>query len=198
MTADIVRDPDLEWLDHAKPTGLVLSPTVIKERTLVPERQTQADTAQVVSLLGTDDGPALPDPWAFAERVLGWDARYVAGAPGGPLLPEDLAVAVPEHETTLAPDWAVRGFDGDAPWQVLVRLEPAETNPDRRGAAQGWEATPQQRFERLLRETGVLAGVMLADHELRLVYAPRGETSGWVSFPLRSLATVAGRRCLPA
>jgi hypothetical protein len=46
MTVDIVRDPDLEWLDHAKPTGLVLSPTVIKERTLVPERQTQADTAQ--------------------------------------------------------------------------------------------------------------------------------------------------------
>src|SRR5918995_5371207 len=62
--------------------------------------------------------------------------------------------------------------------------------------ANGWEATPHQRFERLLRETGVFAGVMITDKELRLIYAPRGETSGWVSFPLRSLATVAGRPML--
>ncbi len=130
------------------------------------------------------------------ETVLGWDARFVAGAPGGPALPDDLAVAVPEHDTTLAPDWAVQGFDGDAPWQLLVRLEPPGVDPDRRGAAEGWEATPHQRFERLLRETGVLAGVLITDRELRLVYAPRGETSGWLAFPLRSLATVAGRPML--
>ncbi len=196
MAEDSVRDPDLEWLDHVRPVGLVLSPTVIKERTLVPERQTQTDSAQVQALLGEDDGAALPDPWAFVETVLGWDARFVAGAPGGPKLPHDLTVAVPEHDTALAPDWAVQGFDGDAPWQLLVRLEPSGVDPDRRGAAEGWEATPQQRFERLLRETGVLAGVMISDRELRLVYAPRGETSGWLAFPLRSLATVAGRPML--
>ncbi len=196
VSESIVRDPDLEWLDYVRPTGLVLSPTVIKERTLVPERQTQADTAQVEELLSKDDGPDLADPWAFAAAVLGWDARFVAGAPGGPTLPEELTIAVPEHDTALAPDWAVQGFDADAPWQLLVRLEPAGADPDKRGAAEGWEATPQQRFERLLRETGVLAGVMISDRELRLVYAPRGETSGWLAFPLRSLATVAGRPML--
>jgi hypothetical protein len=195
MTESALRDPDLEWLDHVRPTGLVLSPTVIKERTLVPERQTQADTALVAEHLA-DDGPALTDPWAFFETVLGWDPRFVAGAPGGPELPEDLTVAVPEHDTALAPDWAVQGFDGDAPWQLLVRLEPSGVDPDKRGAAEDWEATPQQRFERLLRETGVLAGVTITDRELRLVYAPRGETSGWLAFPLRSLATVAGRPML--
>lgn len=196
VSESIVRDPDLEWLDYVRPTGLVLSPTVIKERTLVPERQTQADTAQVEELLSKDDGPDLADPWAFAAAVLGWDARFVAGAPGGPTLPEELTIAVPEHDTALAPDWAVQGFDADAPWQLLVRLEPAGADPDKRGAAEGWEATPQQRFERLLRETGVLAGVMISDRELRLVYAPRGETSGWLAFLLRSLATVAGRPML--
>ncbi|TVR81403.1 MAG: hypothetical protein EA405_08660 [Rhodospirillales bacterium] len=196
ISESIVRDPDLEWLDHVRPTGLVLSPTVIKERTLVPERQTQADTAQVGELLGPDDRPALADPWAFIETVLGWDARYVAGAPGGPTLPEELTIAVPEHETVLAPDWAVQGFDADAPWQLLVQLEPPGVDPDKRGAAEGWEATPHQRFERLLRETRVFAGVMISDRDLRLVYAPRGETSGWLAFPLGSLATVAGRPML--
>ena len=38
---------------------------------------------------------------------------------------------------------------------------------------------------------------MLLDRShLRVVYAPRGETSGWIVFPLRSLATVAGRPML--
>lgn len=196
VSESIVRDPDLEWLYHARPTGLVLSPTVIKERTLVPERQTQTDSAQVQARLTEDDGPALADPWAFFEHVLDWDGRFVAGAPCGPRLPYNLTVAVPEHDTALAPDWAVQGFDGDATWQLLVRLEPPGVDPDKRGAVEGWEATPQQRFERLLRETGVLAGVMISDRELRLVYAPRGETSGWLPFPLRSLATVAGRPML--
>ena len=37
---------------------------------------------------------------------------------------------------------------------------------------------------------------MIADQQLRVVYAPRGETSGWLSFPIRELATVAGRPML--
>jgi hypothetical protein len=69
-----------------------------------------------------------------ARFALGWDAGYVAGAPGGPPLPEDLAVAVPEHETTLVSDRAVRGFDGDARCQLLC-LEPTRIDPDQRGAA---------------------------------------------------------------
>ena len=64
------------------------------------------------------------------------------------------------------------------------------------GALAGWEATPHQRFERLLRETQVHAGVLITDNELRLVYAPRAETSGWIPFPSGPLGTVAGRPML--
>jgi hypothetical protein len=42
----------------------------------------------------------------------------------------------------------------------------------------------------------VATGVLVDRSHLRLVYAPRGETSGWLSFPLRSLGTVAGRDML--
>ena len=71
-----------------------------------------------------------------------------------------------------------------------------ESSLDRRGALSGWEATPHQRFERLLRDTQVGAGLIIADRELRVVYAPKGETSGWLSFPIGDLATVAGRPLL--
>lgn len=194
---EITRDPDLEWLDHVQPTGLVLSTTVIKERGLVPERQTQVNTAEVATFLDPEPGePALSDYWSFFESILGWQTAFVAGSPEGPALPDDLTISIPEHETVLAPDWAVQGFDEDAPWQLLVQFLPAGMDPDRRGEREGWEATPHQRFERLLRETEINVGVMISDDQLRLIFAPNGETSGWLSFPLRALAGVAGRPML--
>jgi hypothetical protein len=69
-------------------------------------------------------------------------------------------------------------------------------DPDARGALDGWEATPHQRFERLLRDTDVFAGLIVTDKALRLIYAPRGETSGHLTFPIRPLGTVAGRPML--
>ena len=86
--------------------------------------------------------------------------------------------------------------EADQPWQLLVLIEEAGIDPDTRSQLDGWEATPHQRFERLLRDTGVFAGVMITDKVIRLVYAPRGETSGHLSFPIRPLATVAGRPML--
>lgn len=198
MAQETYRDPALEWLDHVQPVGLVVAPAVLKDLILDPIPQHQTDTAEVDALLDTDPArPAITDPWAFAETILGWDARMVPGAPGGPALPASLSIRLPEHDTTLAPDWAVTEHaGGEQSWQLLVRLEAAGLDPDKRGALGGWEATPHQRFERLLRETGVHAGLMITDSDIRLVYAPKGETSGWLAFPIRSLATVGGRAML--
>lgn len=197
MQEQISSDREFEWLDHIQPVGLVLARSLLKSLTLSPERQTKADQDAVTELLsGEETGPALPEPWPLFERVLGWNARNVAGAPGGEPLPPELTIRLPEYDTNLSPSWAVRGVKGEADWQLLVRVENAGIEPDKRGVLDGWEATPHQRFERLLRETQVHTGVLLTDSELRLIYAPRGETSGWIKFPLRPLGTVAGRPML--
>lgn len=198
MADALYRDRDLEWLDHVKPVGLVVAPSVLKELGLTPLHQSPVDTAEAAERLNPDEpGPALPDPWAFMEQVLGWNAAHVAGAPGGPELPDTLVVSLPEQATTLAPTWAVAelGQNGQ-PWQLLVRIEVPGIEPDGRAQLDGWEASPHQRFERLLRDTGVFAGLLITDQELRLVYAPRGETSGYLAFPLRPLGLVAGRPML--
>lgn len=210
MAAEIYRDPDLEWLDHVPPVGLVVAPTLLKELGLLPLRQTPIDTGQVGEIIGSElSKPALTDPWAFVEQVLGWEARHVAGAPDGSAIPDELVVALPEHGTTLRPTWAVAELgEGDRGWQLLVRIEAPGINPDSRNALDGWEATPHQRFERLLRDTGVFAGLLISERderkdgevryypEFRLIYAPRGETSGHQSFPIRPMAMVAGRPML--
>ena len=198
MAAELNRDPDLEWLDHVQPVGLVVAPSLLKDLGLSPIRQSPIDTGVGAELIERDmTKPALPDPWAFVEQILGWEARYVAGAPGGPPIPDELLVSLPEHATTLKPTWAVAELgDGEQKWQLLVRVEAAGVDPDARGALDGWEATAHQRFERLLRDTGVYAGLMVTDTALRLIYAPSGETSGHLTFPICPLGTVAGRPML--
>ncbi len=196
-------DPNDEWLGHVQPIGLVVAPIVLARFGLTPEIQTRADTEamrEFVSPKPDDvigkaiDPRALKDPWVFFHGALGWRPAQVAGAPGGPALPEDLILKVEESDTEIAPDWAV--VDPDGGWQILVRIEALGAKPDERGALAGWEATPHQRFERLLRERETPIGLLITDEGLRLVHAPRGETSGWMTFPLRSLIEVGGRPML--
>ena len=59
--------------------------------------------------------------------------------------------------------------------------------------AGGLEASPQGRAERLLRGTGVSAGVLFNGVALRVISAPRGESSGWMDFRFTDLINTAGR-----
>ncbi|MEA1842960.1 Eco57I restriction-modification methylase domain-containing protein [Agrobacterium tumefaciens] len=188
-------DPNEEWLGHVQPVGLVVAPVVLKAYELVPEQQTRSDSEAIKPHLSQNDsGPALLDPWAFFADILGWRPGRVAGSPGGAPIPGDLVLRIEESDIEIAPHWAVAKPDGG--WQMLVRVEVAGVDPDGRGALEGWEATPHQRLERLCKDRGVPIGILVTDGELRLIYAPRGETSGWLRFPLSSLGEVGGRPML--
>ena len=208
MTYHARQDETAEWLNYLQPEGLVVGANVLREKGLSPIRQTPLDTEEAVKALrldpdaGRDEDERLEihDPWTFFEQVLGWPARLVAGSPGGPTVDPALTVTVPEHETLLSPDMAVL-WNGAAPEgvpaQALVMLHPTLHADDRNQFASAeWEASPHQRLERLLRETNVGVGILIARNTLRLVYAPRGETAGWLSWPLAALGRVEGRPML--
>ena len=95
-----------------------------------------------------------------------------------------------EHEGTAA--------NGASPWQLLVRVcEPDEdfdhVTRGRSRANGGLEASAHGRMERLLRHTGVAAGLLFNGTALRLVSAPRGESSGWLDFRVADMLPTAGR-----
>lgn len=208
MTYHSRQDETAEWLNYLQPEGLVVGPNVLRERGVTPIRQTPRDTDAAARALRLDtDAPQehdrlleLHDAWTFFEQVLGWPAKLVAGSPGGPEVDRALNVTVPEHETLLAPD-LVLIWNGEAPEgipaQALVMLHP---NLDAEGRNQfdpgEWEASPHQRLERLLRETNIGVGILVARNTLRLIYAPRGETAGWLSWPLAALGRPDGRPML--
>lgn len=134
-------DMNEEWLGHVQPVGLVVAPVVLARHDLNPATQTRADTDAVHALIspkdeGAGDPRALRDPWAFFQEMFGWRAARVAGAPGGPTLPDDLSLKVEESDTEIAPQWAVTAPDGG--WQILVRIEAAGVEPNSRGVIEGW------------------------------------------------------------
>jgi hypothetical protein len=61
-----------------------------------------------------------------------------------------------------------------------------------------WEYPPAAKFERLLRHCRVPIGLLTNRRELRLVYAPHGESSGSITFRVDDMATVDGRPILDA
>src|SRR5271157_899793 len=208
----MARDPELithqEWLGYLQPVGLVVSPPALAAAQAFPAKNIIPDHARFLNLVeqatveGEDDPqPAILEFPRFAPQILGWEPADLLGSPDGERVPETLEVALPEYNETLRPSYAVPEFDktpdGDRKWLMLIQrvklgLDLDDT-PETDAKDHRWQASPQARFERLLRETGVPIGLLSNGTHLRLVYAPRGETSGHLTFPVRAMAEVAGR-----
>ncbi|BDG02822.1 Eco57I restriction-modification methylase domain-containing protein [Anaeromyxobacter oryzae] len=195
----------LEWMGFVQPTGLVVSaPALVRAGAILDRRDSEGQRLLRSSLaertFDPKDGPApwLPDFRAFASAVLGWSfsPKAYAGTSESPI-PAELLAPVPGHDETLRPDFAVRELDpqaGASGWQLLVQvLEPGEDLDRVVRTGGGLEASPHGRLERLLRHTNVPAGLLFNGRVLRLVSAPRGESSGWVDFAVEDMVQTAGR-----
>jgi hypothetical protein len=204
---DPEREAHKAWLGLVQPVGLVVSPPalikaqVVLDKNVVPIQQALMGVVVRPASVYSDADPVLLDFPRFATEVLGWPLADLAGAPAGPPLSDVLAVALPDYGETLRPEYAV--LDGMAAGKVLLLVQVVGSGlsldkPPAEGERDRWPAGPQARLERLLRDTGVSAGLLLNGSELRLVYAPRGESSGHVGFPIAEMCTVSGRPLLAA
>ena len=211
-------DPELkahqEWLGYLQPRGLVVAPAAMQEAGWVLEQggreliEQQEQFREALQPLHPDPGDA--DDSGEEDQVLGfrqleellvehlnWDPESIQREPA---VLEAWTRELPELGETLAPSAVVAGFGDDNKPQLLIQeLAPSEEGMpvelDRRqqGREGGWRATPQERFERLLRESEVELGLLFNGAQLRLVVAPRGESSGYLTFKLAELAEVSGR-----
>jgi hypothetical protein len=196
---NVRQDPNiaahLEWLGFVQPTGLVFSAPALVRGGAILDRHDAAGQRLLLECveeraLGTDrePEPVVDDFEAFARRALGWSfsPKAYAGADGMPI-PPALEVALPEQGEHLRPDLAVRERDpqeGGAEWQLLIRLLEI---------GEAFDAAAHSEMERLLRETGVPAGLLFNGQALRLISAPRGESSGWLDFRIAEMVQSAGR-----
>lgn len=210
-----------EWLGLLQPVGVVASPPAL----LAAQAYVNRNVGALRAALDAITLPLRPEPGAprkvtkdhpvhvhefvrLCEALLGWDRNTDLVA--AKELPESLRVPLPEYGEELSPTWAVPvPPDAENPdggnagrWLMLVQELPRGWDLDDfhgdKSDTRRWHATPQKRFERLLRETGVAIGVLFNGTSLRLVYQPSGESSGHVTFPIALMCETQGAPALGA
>ena len=205
-------DPELrahkDWLGLLQPVGLVVSPPALVRAQAVPSQNVAELQQQLLSVVehppgseSVTDEPALTNLPAFFQTVLGWSLDDIAGASGGPPLPDGLELVLPDFNETLRPTYVAVDSMGDGRPLMLVQAVARDTALDETpqdDGRTGWFASPQAKLERFLREVKVPAGLLCNGDAMRLVYAPSGESSGHLTFPVAAMCEVSGRPILAA
>ncbi|SFK82040.1 Methyltransferase domain-containing protein [Pseudovibrio ascidiaceicola] len=173
------------WLKHVRQEGLVVSQSALAAENLVPIKQTAEDTETFLQ--------NAHDFWSLAANVLGWPQERVLK---GSRKPTDAVFRLTEMNVTLEADAALAGSGGEGV-RLLVKHLANDIDPDARTSLGQWSGvSEQQAFERHLRESGILQGLLVTDDALRLTYSPSGETPGYLEWPIEGLKTTAGREML--
>jgi hypothetical protein len=193
MAHDSTAYSHQEWIGYVQPVGVVVStPALLEVGAAINRNFVPLHRAFLAVLPQDRDGNPIPELTsfsAFATDVLNWQPGDLAAPP------DRFTIPLPGYDDLLLPTWVVN--DGETP--VLLILEThGDFDQDPAPEHRRWNAAPQLRFERLLRETGVPAGLLVSPQAIRLVYAPKGESSGHITFRIGDLVQVAGRPMLAA
>jgi hypothetical protein len=103
----------------------------------------------------------------------------------GQTLPPGLMATMAEYGETLRPELALLGPTGSGlagKPQLLISLYPVEQSLDKPVTGKHWKATPGTRMMELLHATDVPLGLVTNGEEWMLVFAPRGDTTGFTSW----------------
>ncbi len=131
------------------------------------------DLQVTLKAITQEDGVVL-DIRAFLREILDWSDELVAEGAG---IPKALEVHL-DGDEVLTPRYALRSPDHEGVFVLLVGVHAWTVDLDRASDDRRWTATPHQKFERLLRDSGVHVGLLSNGKVFRLVYAPKGRAPG--------------------
>ncbi len=103
----------------------------------------------------------------------------------GQQMPPGLSVAVAEQNETLRPDWVVVNPAGAAEVgkpRLMVQLVPSGQALEKPLKGSRWAASPATRMMELLHACNVRLGLVTNGEHWMLVNAPKGETTGFISW----------------
>lgn len=178
-----------DWLSLVEVSGPFVSLPVL-QRTF-PQGLEARDPAQAKQLRAAYEewqgNPAAPGKQlAWVQHVLSELLNYPASQiVEGQSLPAGLEANMAEQGETLRPDFALigpAGTDAVGQAQLLISSYPAAQPLDKPVIGKHWKATPATRMMELLHGTNVSLGLVTNGEQWMLVYAPRGETTGYASW----------------
>lgn len=178
-----------DWLSLVEVSGPFISLPVLMRAFPQGLEARDADQAKALRTAYEEwqDNPTAPgmqQAWILhvLSSVMGYPEDLLTESQG---LPPGLDLKMPEFSETLRPSFALVGPAGsdlaNKP-QLLISSYPSEQNLEKPVTGKYWKATPATRMTELLHGTGVPLGLVTNGEHWMLVYAPRGETSGYASW----------------
>lgn len=178
-----------DWLSLVEVSGPFLSLPVLLR--VFPQGLDARDSVQAKALRDAYDewqksptAPGRQRGWILhvLTNLLGYPSELVTE---GQTLPAGLEANVAQMGETLRPDFAVVGpksteTAGQA--RLIISTYPLSQPLDRPVADRHWKAIPATRMTELLHASGIPLGLVTNGEHWMLVYAPRGETTGYASW----------------
>lgn len=188
------------WLGYLQPDGLVVSPAALVDSGAIFDRNGRPlqerfyDHLRLHQSWDATSAPIIGNLPAFLTDFLRWqDEDFISKD----AIPDSLTTYVPAYEETLRPTHAVVDPENSDKCLLLIMETSADDLdlPETENET-GWHVAPSVRFEKLLRDTRVGIGLLSNGHQFRLIYAPSGENSGSLTFPVVNMAEIIGRPVL--
>jgi len=189
MSAPTASRHHADWLSLVEISGPFVSlPVLLRvfSQGLEPREPLQAKALRAAyeEWLDNSGSPGKQRAWLLhvLTSVLGYPVNQVVE---GQALPAGLEAKMPEMGEILRPDFALigpPGTDTSVKAQLLISSYPAEQKLDRPVIGKHWKATPATRMMELLHGADVPLGLVTNGEQWMLVYAPRGEITGYASW----------------
>jgi hypothetical protein len=176
-----------EWLNLVPNTGPFLSMPVLL-RTFPqgldgrdPEHAARLREAYEDWLDRGETQPAVHHAWIVhvLRELLEYPSALLVE---GQAIPAGLEASQPLFGETLRPDFVLKHRDAGGPVQLLINVYPHAQDLEKPFSGAPWKAAPGTRMMELLHATDLPVGLVTNGEEWMLVYAPRGETTGFASW----------------
>ena len=171
-----------QWIGYLNPTGLVFSPhaledaqTVINEGVISEQKELQTLVTKTVN----DDiqFTGFENIHDLFLKVLNWRDSDLNS---NQAIITQYSFSHPQFGEVVSPTYVAKVSDE----KVILIQELEQEDFDKSAATEdSWNSSPHFKFERLLREKQVPTGIIVSKRNLRLIFAPRGESSGYMDFP---------------
>lgn len=193
MSRDYVIEQHKEWLGYlqSESSGLVVAPSALKAAQIQIDKNIFDIYSRLQSLLGKG---AVLDSGHYDKLLrdfFEWRDEDISDVTDADFL------VLPEYHETVMPNKKLIK-DGKVLAYLLFLPNGQTFEDDLKPEGSKWEASYQQKFERLLRDKEISLGIAISNSGVRITYAPKQETSGYLTFPFAIMSQVEGRSTLSA
>ena len=181
-----------QWIGYLNPTGLVFSPNALDDAQAVINEGVVSEQKEFLSLVTktvneNTEFIGFENVRDLFLKVLNWRDTDLNNDSG---LIIQYSFSHPQFGEVVSPSYISKVNEDKI---ILIQELKLEDFDETAKSEDAWNSSPHFKFERLLREKQVSTGIIVSKSKLRIIFAPRGESSGYIDFPFKVMYQPSGR-----